>query len=386
MAEYELLLQGPTGIPLGSLPKIVRCQYARGQNTAGEMTLVVPDGYYPPSLLQTYGRILVQRQVGGGSPYIDFNVPWFIVNGPTYSLAPDGLALVTFECVDALGLILPSRNIIYNEYNIYTDKLAAADDMQKAIIRENMGSLALDTARDLTPWMTVQGDVAACPVLHIDGLAHKQVLTALTEISDASSNDDTPVWLGFDVVLADQFSGLLEFRTYAGMRGTDHRFPGGSPPLLLSVEAGNLTNIKVTTDFKNADSVIYAGAAGVGDIRAVSEARDDALISTSPFGRREKWLDSSQVTDPDSLVALAKAELRNSRPRIIMEAELVETPNSLRGVHWDFGDFLTAYYQNLTFDVRVDKVAVTLEPANGGGLIETTNVLLRGEAAGFFGS
>lgn len=380
--QYELYLQSPAGIGLGTLSQVVRCQYARGQNVAGEMTLTVPAGHYPSSLFQPYGRILVQRQIGRGLPYIDFNTPWFILNGPTYSLDASGLELMTFECMDALGLILSSRNIVYNEYNEFTDKLGAADDLMKAIIRENYGSLALETARDISSALAVQEDVAAAPVLHIDGLAHKQVLDALTEISNASANDDTPVWLGFDIEFSDQIAGLLEFRTYPNQRGVDHRFPGGNPPVLLSAEAGNLSNITVSTEHKEAASVVYAGGPGVGDIRAVISVEDAAILALSPFARREKWVDASSVTDPDALENLANAELRNARPRVFMEAELVETGTTLRGIHWDFGDFLTAYYRDLTFEVRVDKVAVSLEPGEGGGLVASTKVMLRGEVTG----
>lgn len=389
-ADYEFLLQSPAGVPLGSLGNaylagrmsgVARCTYARGQNVGGEMSLTVTEDVYDPSLFQPFGRVLVQRTIGGTQPYIDFNVPWFILNGPFYALDASGLATVRFDCVDPLGLILPSRVIPYNEYTDQTQKVDYADDMLKELMSENAGASATDTARSLATYLSIQPDTSQAPIIFMEGMSQRVLLDMLTDIANASANDDTPTWLGFDIELADQLTGLLEFRTYIGQRGVDHRFPTGNPPLLLSIEAGNLQNVEVSTQYKDSASFVYARGAGVGTIAAVATAQDDALIALSPFGRREKVVDGGSVPGADALDFLARSELRNARPRQYMQANLVEggaTP-TLRGVQWDFGDYCTASYKGMTFDVRVDKVAVTLEAGPGGGLVDSSQVFLRGE-------
>lgn len=388
MADYELLLQSPAGVPLGTLGAgvtagrvsgVARCTYARGQNVGGEMSLTVTEDVYNPSLFQPFGRVLVQRTIGTAQPYIDFNVPWFILNGPYYAVDASGLSTVRFDCVDPLGLILPSRVIPYNEYTPYTQKVDFADDMLKQIIGENMGALATDTARSLATYLSLQPDVSAAPIIFMEGMSQRYVLDVLTDIVNASANDDTPTWLGFDIELAGELIGLLEFRTYIGQRGVDHRFPSGNPPLLLSVDAGNLQNVETSVQYKDSASFVYARGAGVGTIAAVATAQDDALIALSPFGRREKIVDGGSVAGADALDFLARSELRNARPRQFMQANLAETNTTLRGIQWDFGDYCTANYKGLTFDVRVDKVAVTLEPGAGGGLVDSSQVYLRGE-------
>lgn len=380
-AEYSLILQSPGAVPLKDLDKIHSCAYARANNAGGALTLIVPDGLYDPSLFQPYGRILVQRSLPGLPPYVDLGTPWFILDGPFYELSPEGVALMRFECVDALELILNGRNVAYNDYNAFTYKLAAADDMCKAVVRENAGALATDTDRDMSGFMNVAGDNGAAPVIRMGSFARQQVLDVLQDIADASANDDTPVWLGFDVALADVISGLLEFRTYINQRGNDHRFPGGNPPLLLSPEAGNLADVVTSTQYRNVASYIYTGGAGVGDIRPIATASSAALIALSPFGRREKFVDGSQITDPDALQALADAELQQARIAQTLTGRIVELPNTLRGVHWDYGDYMTANYQGVTFDCRVDKISVRLTAAQGGGLVDDTTALLTGETA-----
>jgi len=380
-ADYSILLQSPGAVPLRDLDKVAACTYARANNAGGAMTLTLPDGVYDPSLFAPYSRIVVQRSLPGVPPYVDLDTPWFVVTGPIYSLSADGRALVSFGAVDALELILNGRNVAYNDYNEFTYKLAAADDMAKAVVRENAGSLATDTDRDLTGFMNVAPDVAAAPIIRMGSFARQQVLDVLGEIADASANDDTPTWLGFDVALADVVSGLLEFRTYINQRGNDHRFPGGNPPLLLSPEAGTLADVVTQTNYANVASYIYAGGAGVGDIRPIAAASSAALIALSPFGRRERFVDGSQIVDPDALQALADAQLQQARIAQTLTGRIVELPNTLRGVHWDYGDYTTANYRGATFDCRVDKIRVNLTAAPAGGLIEDTQALLAGETA-----
>lgn len=379
MAEYDILIQTPTGSTFGSLKTIHRCAYARTENDAGEMTLVVPNGIYDPSWFAPFNRILVMRSVGGSVPVADLDTPWIIVDGPFYSLASDGTQLVTFGCMDALGWICGGANVAYNDYNSYTYKLDEADDMMKAIMRENRGTLATDTTRSLAGYLDIAGDGSAAPIIRFGSFARQQVLQVLKDIANASANDNTPTWLGFDIGISDLVSGLLEFRTYVGQRGNDHRFPTGSPPILLSPNLGQLGDIRQGTSYKEAASFIYAGASAVGDIRAIATDKNDIFISRSPFARVERYVDGGQITDPIALANLAHSSLREFRPKNSFEAELLEVNSMLRGVQWDYGDYLTAEWASQTYDVRASKISVTLEPADGGGLIETSKVQLRGE-------
>lgn len=380
-AEYELLVQSPTAVPLGTVKQLHRCTYACGENVAGEMALLIPPDEYDPSLYQPFGRILVQRQVGGVQPYIDLNRPWIIIDGPLPALADDGTKLVRFECLDPVGLILDNRIIPYNDYTSYTQKNAAGDDMLKALARENFGALATDTRRDLSGWCNIAADVSAAPTLLKYDMAWRNLLDVMVEVVNASANDTSaPTWLGFDIVLANQLSGLLEFRTYTGQRGVDRRVATGAP-LVLSPENGNLGNVETGTLYRDSASIVYAaGAAVTNSSRPSATSLDTTLMALSPFAWMEKLADGSQISDASALQDLADSELRNSRPVKFITGQLVETEQYLRGVHYDYGDLVPASYETDTFDVRLDKISVTLEPAQGGGLMDTTKVMLRGEA------
>ena len=379
--EYSVLLYSPGFQFLQALDHVASCTYSRGQNDAGEIELTVPDGYYNPALFVPFNIVLIQRTIPGLAPYIDLQTPWFLLDGPTYSLDAGGVQLVTFRGTDAVGLILASRNVAYNDYNSYTYKLAAADNMLKAVVRENAGSLATDTSRNLTnSGFTVAADVAAGPIIRMGSFARQPMLQVLQDIATASANNaTTPTWLGFDVTLANMLTGALEFTTYTGQRGVDHRQTVGTPPVILSPEAGNLADVEVGNLYRNSVSFMYVAGAGVADIRAIATASSAALIALSPYGRREGFTDGSQIVDPAALTTLAAGKLYEQRPRKYFTGRIVQTNNTLRGVHWDYGDYLTATYRNQTYDVRVDKIAVKLSAAENGGLLEDVTAYLRSD-------
>lgn len=381
-ANYELYVQSTVGVTLGPLHTLNRCVYGRSENDAGAMTLTFPDYLYNPSWFAPFNRILVMRQIANGPFYVDLETPWFIIEGPYYAFDSDGTQMITVECLDALGLVLGSRNVAYNDNNAYTYKLDEADDMMKQVVRENLGDLATDTTRSLAGLVNVAPYGSSAPIIRYGSFARQQVLDVLKNIADASAtNASTPTWLGFDVVLPDANSGVLEFRTYINQRGADHRFPGGYPPVVLDINAGNIASGKSGVSYREAASYIYAGGPSVGDIRPIVPSQNSAMLALSPFARIERFVDGSQYSDPAALTNFALAARRASRPRRSMETTITEVQNTLRGVHWDYGDYLTGSSRDGTFDFRVNNIVVTLEADGQGGLIESTRTTLKGEEA-----
>ena len=103
------------------------------------------------------------------------------------------------------------------------------------------------------------------------------------------------------------------------------------------------------------------------------------MLALSPFSRVEKFVDGGQIADVDSLAEFARSELEKARPRQFITGTITETADAVRGVHWDYGDVVAGYDEGITFNARVDKIAVTIEAAQGGGLIDHVEAHLRGE-------
>lgn len=381
-AEYELFVQQPNGVYLAPLPKINRCAYGRTENDAGEMTLIVPGDVYDLGVFAPFNRILVQRQLANQAPVIDLETPWFIVDGPYEILDQTGNLSWQIGCMDALGLILNSRNVAYNDNNSYTYKLDYADDMMREIMRENFGDLATDTTRNLAGSLSFAPENSAAPQIRMGSFARQQVLAVLQDIANASANNaTTPTWLGFDVVLADPNAVELQFRTYISQRGVNHSWPNGTPPVVLDADLGTLANVQVGVSYKDVASYVYAGGPAIQDVRSVATDENDPVMALSPFARQEVYIDGTQLTDATALQQLATAEIRKRRPLRVFTAELVEKENVLRGVHWNYGDLLAAVWRSQYYTVRVNKIGITLEPGDGGGLAAKTLVSLRSEEA-----
>ncbi len=89
-------------------------------------------------------------------------------------------------------------------------------------------------------------------------------------------------------------------------------------------------------------------------------------------------MQATQYVDDSAggLTGEANAAVRNGRPRTIFRGKLLDTQDTRYGVHWAWGDFVTAQYQGYQIDCRVDAVTVTVKP---GDSYETVEALLRND-------
>lgn len=346
--------------------------YVRTENEVGSLTLTLP-GVYPQSLFRKDGLIEVWRSVDGAPPYLDTDTLWMI-RRRRWRFKARTSPTWTIYAVD-LNSLLKRRTVDYGpsdatHFNPYTDKLAAADDLGKAIVRENLGTLALDTTRDLSTYLSVAGDLAQAPVLHVETLSRRNVLKALQDLANASYQAGT--YLVFDVV-CDRLPGdpagvHFQFRSYIGQRGNDHRWPDGQPPLLIGADYDNLDNVD---DDNDATDEITSGIAtvGVDSSQAAETLRDLARLAESPFNLIES-VRSTTAVEAGALLAEAGAELQAGIPRELMSGTLVNTSGLLYGPDWSWGDFLTVQGQSGASDTHAARVHVHVE-RDAGDQVET---------------
>lgn len=358
-------------------------QAARAVNGVGSAVVILP-GSVPRTKLMTDGLLELWRQPAGRAPRLWGETLWFIrdvrkiISGRRRSwkvTAYDGLYLFG----DPTGQ--RGRIVAYNTGNAFTYKTEEADDMAKAVVRENAGTLATDTARDLSAYLAVAADLTAAPVIHKE-FARRVLLSVLQEIAQASTTAGT--YLAFDVVCTRPPSQVasgqafgLEFRTYTGQRGIDHRGTSIARQVLIGPDFGNLDDVDVGDDSTDEENYVYAGGQGVANVRAVATATDAARTGLSPFNRRESWLDASDIdNDATALQDAADQALRAGRPRRVLTGTLVDSEQARYGEDWDFGDYLPAQVDGFKFDCRVEALAARVER----GKIEKMSASLRGEA------
>jgi hypothetical protein len=365
--EHQLWLYSAGGVPLtvindGSFSGI---NWGLRDIEAGVLELVLP-GDFDRSLLQIDGQIEIHRAVGYGQMKREGDTAFFIRRAIP-STDTNGVKTIAVTAYSAFELI-DRRIVAYDAGTAYTSKSGILwPNFMRAIMRENYGSLATDTERNLSPWLTIEADTA-WGTNYTKGFSWRKVLNVLKDIvNDIRS---TGVYCTFDVVRTT--APYFEFRVYLGPRGTDHR-QGTAAPVIISEDNKTLLSPSVDNDWVTESNFIYGLGPGVETTRIIKTARDDARIGVSPFNRREYGAEARNTDATDAAVqAEANAALEAQRPKRKFKGIISQTEGCLYGVHWTWGDIVTAEYDGDTFDCYVDAVNVTV---NENGTEVATGIL-----------
>jgi hypothetical protein len=284
MAEHILTLCDPTGNPVKDLKRYIHLDVTWQESAIGEMVLDLPPDFDIGLLHRDYriedwrmGKIFCDR-----SHIIRHFQDW---------TDEQRRRTIRVWASDSVKL-LKWRSIPYDNGNAYTQKQAPGDDLMKAIVRENFGSLALDTARDITSVMTVEANKSLGHQLTKFDFSDRFVIDVLQDLVKDSLGYG--YYVAFDVVWVD---GLhWEFRTYVNQRGDDHSSTSGKP-VVLSEASKNLTDPSYEEDGTDEVNFVYAIGQSAGTTKARATAQDNARIGISPYGRKEGTVDASNTAD-----------------------------------------------------------------------------------------
>lgn len=280
--------------------------------------------------------------------------------------------------------LLNRRIIAYNEGTSQASKTDLADDLIKAIVRENF-TAATDTTRNWTSSVfTVDANTSASTTVRIE-MSYRTVLDVLQEVVAQAKTEGT--YTGFEVSTLSE-TGVPTFRTYINQRGVDRSSTSGQP-LKISAVDNAFTNIALDEDWTNAPSFIYALGQGALDERAVGTWEDTNLTATSPWGRYELATNQAQTEVTLMLEGVAKRRLWQLRPRKVISGKVVDTEPATFGEEYDWGDvvvgeFFTPFVygsaSGVRFDsrdCRVDPVRITVDRTEDPetGIVTTTETL-----------
>lgn len=372
---YAITICDAFGLPLLRPKDWQALEYSLVENAFGRARLTLP-GYYDRELFKKDGLLVVERGLGNASPALLAGKSIYRIRGRRRKqIAETPFFDLEIRGVD-LTEVLARRFVDYNAGSAYVSKSDFADDMLKAIVRENFGSLATDTTRSIASYLTVAADAGAAPSIS-KSFSRRNVLKVAQEIASASLENGT--YLAFDVVAtAPPTAGVTfapEFRTYTGQRGLDHRVPGGSPPVLIGPDFGNLDNVEIDEDWEAEATRVIVGGQGEAELRAIARADDTGRQGESPWGLIEHFEDSRNTSVSADLTAEAQALLKMMRPRKIATGRVRPTSGLLLGVHYGFGDFLTFQAAGESFDAHLSGLVVNKQRDGG----ETIDVVLRTE-------
>lgn len=346
---------------------ITRLEFAYRERQVGQLVLDLPQ-FVPDTAFPLDGRITVERSIDGAAASLEGERCW-LVRKVERLVKPQGVPSTRIVAVDGNDL-LRRRIVDYDAGTAYTSKSGPADDVMKAIIRENLVS-ATDATRNLSSDLfSVAIDHSLAPTIDV-GFTRRNVLAVLQDICDAITQAGT--YLTFDVTWNGSSFG---FETYVGQRGMDHSGGaiGQAGRVLIGPAYRNMTDARVVVDATDEATRIIAGGQGEEADREIARADNTVRQGVSPFGLIEDFTNQSNIADATQLAHMADAALQAERVRSVISGAFVDMPSSVYGRHFGFGDLVSVEVAGAFATARVDAVHVTVE----GGQ-ETLDIRLRAE-------
>lgn len=341
MADFSIWYSDAFGRGRRRLAAWSRLDAERRLNQIGILhELLLPLDSAPAVLLQRDARLDVWRN---DAPLME--TAWYVRR---FGFAErGGQRYVSLGGYDAL-YHLAARIVVGAASSARAVKEGPADDLIKAYARENLGSLADAAERDLSAYLTVADDESAGPVV-ARSVARQNLWRVMQGICFESAQRGTRLYVDL-VPLPD---GRLELRTFVDVRGVDHR-RAGLGPVALSVDVGTLAESERSRDYTDEHSYVYVGGRGIDAERLVVEVGDDARAASSPWGRREIWVDGRYLSTSDSLTALGNESLWQGLP----VEQIQGIAGEGFGERWGFGDLVEAAIGEEVADCRVDLARV----------------------------
>ena len=361
---YTCRVADPFGNPLDEIADFVSDEggqsamsYALNVGGMGAMTLTVPASY-PTDFFKLDGRLGAWYSVNGGSPKLDGDAIYLIRK---WHYTQHTTTITAYHA----NTLLKRRILAYFTGTAYTLKAAvAAGNLIKAFARENLGSLisavdriGVETQADLSTLLSIQADLAdGVSIAAQDAFANLYDL--IRTICDGSTQAGT--YMTAEIVAPTE--STLELRTYATVRGVDHR-ASSADPVILSEDTGSLTNCELTVDRSEEVTFAICAGSGSGTSRIAATSVDTSRMGESPFNRIEAFGDYTNISDQAVLQDKADALVRAGMPRTEFTADIVDTDSNTRGTDYDLGDLITAEFRGLQYDCRLDVIGVSV----GGG-------------------
>jgi hypothetical protein len=351
--SFELWLYDSLGGRLRLMDTTTGFSYVKTANKAGSWRINLPGTFGTEQLVKD-NMIAIYRRTAAGALRLE---QAGFLRGIDLFDDTSGSAQISIYGPD-FNSLLTGRIVAYDAGSDEAAKSDFADDMIKEVVRENLGSSATDTDRDWSGnGFSVEVDFGLGASID-KRFSRDNVLEVCAAIAEASTQNGTRVY--FHCVPEFQRDSVnIQLRTFIGQIGQD-RTAGTSEQLVFAPEYGNLSSPRLTTDWRKEKSVIYVGGQGLLSDRTVVEVSDTTLISSSPWGRRERFVNAVNDKSTNELTARGEESLEKHRALRKFSGNLMSVPGSFYGIDWEWGDRVTISYQDVQLNVNVDKVQVSV--------------------------
>jgi hypothetical protein len=362
--RYELVWYTHEGVRKGVIQAFNSLEYIKTQNAIGGLVVEIPRGLYQYDQFSVGDIFEVWREKNGVLE-LQNETAYFLQNWEFWTDG-DGAEYIRLTAFDA-NWLLDTAIVWAYAGSAAASKTDHPDDMMKAIVREQLGSLAAADRQKLA----VAPDLSAAGASITKAFAYRNVLTILQELCEVAQEKNN-VWLGFDVVRTAP--GAFEFRTYTGQRGQNHGRASGDPRL-VGKQYGNLSQATFGTYHADERNFVVVGGQGEDLDRQLVYRWNYNRWHASKWNRREYFKDSRDDSTTAALEADGDAALDEFRPRQVLTGKLHDTPGMQYNIHYQFGDVLSAEAFGYHVDCHVGSVRVRVDQDGG----EQLDIRLRGE-------
>jgi hypothetical protein len=355
-AIVEIWLCDPAGVRISCLDYATEFEYALVCNDRAPFRLKLP-ARFDRNLIRLDSIVEIWRGHEPGTlrlDYCGFVRSWTLSD----DVGSDFTEIRGYSLLD----LLRRRVVAYAAASAQAAMTDQADDMIKAIVKDNLGSDAI-AARDLTSvggGVTLQADLADGQSI-TKAFSHKNVLEICQEIADASRQAGTEVYFDLVPTVTNTGTGGLAFvlQTFTDQRGAD-RTADSDAPVYVGTAWGNLQNGSLEYDYS--DEINYAYVLGQGEeaSRETAEVSDSGRMGMSIWNRCEGAKDARnvQLGQAAQLTGDGNTFLEENRPVFRFGGDVVETPAFRYGRDWFHGDRVTAEYGGKQMDAMIRTVTV----------------------------
>lgn len=363
MAEYFIKIKDQYNNPIMNISDFYKIELFRSEFGVGSLYIDLPLKEYKDVGFQVDWRIEIYRKTYRTGLVRVGNTQWLIklVRNKVDNQNEETIHILAYDPLH----ILRKRIVAYIAGTSQSHKEDMhADDMIKAIIRENLGALAVDGARDLSQWLIVEEDKSQAPKITVDDFSFQQVLPILTDICVKSEAEG--VYLSFDIEYDDNLEKLI-FKTYTKQRGID-RGSDSIMPLYLShhTDFGNimgsgLNYASAELDASDEVTFVYSGKQSEDTNCFFGTLANQSAIDKSPFGRAEDFITTGDSLVYEDVQMEARAWLQDKYRNMILNAHIQQDADIQFGRDYNFGDIVAFRYLGETFNIHLDEFKIVVD-------------------------
>lgn len=265
-----------------------------------------------------------------------------------------------------LNHFLARRSIAYRHGTVYSDKNDFAEDVMKEYVDENCGPSANDPSRirnGVLPGFTVEAESTDHDQTPQWGGSEggMSLLDTLQKIANFTVGE-VPGSRAVDFAVESNGAGSFIFRTFLDQLGTDRTYPGAAVPVIFATNMGNVQNIRFGIDRRSEVNAVIVMGQGEGSTQTIIARENSDAGSESPWNDIETSRPSTQSEFTFQLEDYGDSVLQDSRYRETFDAELLQMPGTLYGLHYFLGDAVTFRYGDVYLDKKI--VAVSCRVSN----------------------